>query len=81
LASAGKTRQRAPCSRPLAKRYDFLAELLSFGQNARWHRRPIEVIAPSNPATVLDLATGTGLVAMRIAGSDRASWEPTSPDR
>jgi demethylmenaquinone methyltransferase / 2-methoxy-6-polyprenyl-1,4-benzoquinol methylase len=57
---------------PLAKRYDFLAELLSFGQNARWHRRLVEMIAPSNPATVLDVATGTGLVAMRIAGSTTA---------
>ncbi len=53
--------------RGLPKRYDLLAELLSFGQNSRWRRRLVSQIAISEPNTILDVATGTAGVAIELA--------------
>lgn len=52
---------------PLPKRYDVLAEVLSFGQNSRWRARMVDEVARVAPDMVLDVATGTARVAMRIA--------------
>jgi len=51
----------------LAGRYDLLAELLSFGQNARWRRRLVQQMPARPEARVLDVATGTGGVAIALA--------------
>jgi len=56
----------------LPERYDLLAEVLSFGQNGRWRRELVEHIAPTNPDTVLDVATGTGGVAIALAAETEA---------
>ncbi len=53
--------------RGLPKRYDLLAEVLSFGQNARWRKELVARIASSNPNQVLDVATGTAGVAIALA--------------
>ena len=42
----------------LPPRYDLLAEILSFGQNARWRSELVRRIASSNPLRILDVATG-----------------------
>ena len=52
---------------PLPDRYDRLAELLSFGQNARWRREMVDHIVAADPALVLDVATGTAGVAIQLA--------------
>ena len=52
---------------PLPRRYDRLAEVLSFGQNGRWRREMVGHIAPSSPARVLDVASGTAGVAISLA--------------
>jgi demethylmenaquinone methyltransferase/2-methoxy-6-polyprenyl-1,4-benzoquinol methylase len=52
---------------PLPRRYDKLAEVLSMGQNGRWRRAMIDHIAPTSPATVLDVASGTAGVALQLA--------------
>ena len=55
----------------LPRRYDLLAELLSFGQNRRWRRAMVDH-ALANPAItdrpslVLDVATGTAGVAVQL---------------
>jgi demethylmenaquinone methyltransferase/2-methoxy-6-polyprenyl-1,4-benzoquinol methylase len=51
----------------LPKRYDLLAEILSFGQNGRWRRRLVTQIAAGQPKTILDVATGTAGVAIALA--------------
>jgi demethylmenaquinone methyltransferase / 2-methoxy-6-polyprenyl-1,4-benzoquinol methylase len=50
----------------LPARYDLLAEVLSLGQNGRWRREAVEHVAPAAPARVLDVATGTAGVALRL---------------
>jgi demethylmenaquinone methyltransferase/2-methoxy-6-polyprenyl-1,4-benzoquinol methylase len=56
----------------LPSRYDFLAEVLSFGQNRRWRRELVSHLVPHHPATVLDVATGTAGVAIALASATDA---------
>ena len=58
---------------PLPRRYDQLAEILSFGQNGRWRRAMISRIAPAPGQAVLDVASGTAGVALQIAARTGAS--------
>ena len=51
----------------LPMRYDFLAEVLSFGQNGRWRGELVARITPSRPGHILDVATGTAGVAIQLA--------------
>ena len=59
--------------RGLPERYDLLAEVLSFGQNARWRNQLVGRIASSKPRHVLDVATGTAGVAIAMARKTGAS--------
>ena len=47
----------------LDRRYDLLSAALSFGQDPRWRREMIASIDAGADDRVLDVATGTGLVA------------------
>lgn len=52
----------------IAERYDLLNRLISFGVDQRWRSRTVEALAlPDSEARVLDLATGTGDLAIQIA--------------
>jgi demethylmenaquinone methyltransferase/2-methoxy-6-polyprenyl-1,4-benzoquinol methylase len=51
----------------LPRRYDLLAEALSFGQNRRWRRAMVDSVVDGGPTTVLDVATGTAGVAVQLA--------------
>jgi demethylmenaquinone methyltransferase/2-methoxy-6-polyprenyl-1,4-benzoquinol methylase len=56
----------------LPERYDALAEVLSFGQNGRWRRELVGHLSSHRPRTVLDVATGTGGVAIALAVATEA---------
>jgi demethylmenaquinone methyltransferase/2-methoxy-6-polyprenyl-1,4-benzoquinol methylase len=51
----------------LPARYDALAEVLSFGQNARWRGELVERLGSGQPKGILDVATGTAGVAIELA--------------
>lgn len=55
----------------IAARYDLLNRLMSFGMDAGWRRRAARALALEPGAYVLDLATGTGELAIAIASLDR----------
>jgi demethylmenaquinone methyltransferase / 2-methoxy-6-polyprenyl-1,4-benzoquinol methylase len=57
---------------PLPARYDRLAEVLSFGQNARWRRAMVDQIVPAGARSVLDVASGTAGVALQLAARTTA---------
>ena len=50
----------------IAQRYDLANHLLSAGLDFRWRDRAATVIRPWNPQRVLDLATGSGDLALTI---------------
>jgi len=55
----------------IAPRYDLLNRILSLGVDRRWRRRTVAALALGAGARVLDLATGTGDLAIDIARRHR----------
>ena len=51
----------------IADRYDLITVLLSFGRDARWKQRLVDLAGPLNNKTTLDLACGTGDIAFALA--------------
>jgi demethylmenaquinone methyltransferase / 2-methoxy-6-polyprenyl-1,4-benzoquinol methylase len=51
----------------LPRSYDRMGAVLSFGQDPRWRRALIDAIDPRPGQRVLDVASGTGLVAFELA--------------
>ncbi len=51
----------------LADHYDRMGAILSFGQDPRWRRTLVEAIDPRPGQRILDVATGTGMVAFALA--------------
>src|SRR6202048_1767849 len=59
-------RQALELFRGLPRRYDLLSAALSFGQDPRWRRALVSAVAPAPGERVLDVATGTGMVAAEL---------------
>ena len=51
----------------IASHYDFLNHLLSFRFDILWRRKLSKTISKSHPSTILDVATGTADLALRMA--------------
>jgi demethylmenaquinone methyltransferase/2-methoxy-6-polyprenyl-1,4-benzoquinol methylase len=73
-----RARQAQELFAPLGPRYDRMGALLSFGQDPRWRRFMVDRL-PRDGGHVLDVATGTGLVAeallargFRVTGLDQS---------
>jgi demethylmenaquinone methyltransferase/2-methoxy-6-polyprenyl-1,4-benzoquinol methylase len=63
--SAGK-REALELFRGLPQRYDALSAALSFWQDPRWRRALVDAVAPAAGQRILDVATGTGMVAAEL---------------
>lgn len=50
----------------LPRRYDLAGALLSFGQDPRWRRAMVARVDALPPDRILDVATGTGMVAAAL---------------
>jgi demethylmenaquinone methyltransferase/2-methoxy-6-polyprenyl-1,4-benzoquinol methylase len=48
----------------IANRYDFLNHFLSAGIDYRWRKKAINLVGAHHPKTILDVATGTGDLAI-----------------
>lgn len=51
----------------IARRYDLLNHVLSFGIDLNWRRRLVRMAGEGSPERILDLASGTGDVALALA--------------
>ena len=51
----------------VAKRYDFMNRLMTFGLEKRWRTEALEALAPQPGEQILDLAAGTGASSVPIA--------------
>lgn len=64
----------------IAPRYDFLNHLLSFGIDKRWRRTAVRLIKAPENGHILDVATGTGDLALEIAKGTPTSVRITGAD-
>src|ERR1700730_8243570 len=63
--------------RSVARRYDLMNDLMSFGLHRAWKDALVTAVNPSKnrPFALLDIAGGTGDVAMRVvAAGGRGVW-------
>ncbi len=65
-AASPRTRAARELFAPLGPTYDRYARLLSLGQDPRWRRFLVERIEAGPADLVLDVATGTGAVAIEL---------------
>ena len=64
----------------IAPRYDFLNHLLSLGIDKRWRKAAVRLIKATENGRVLDVATGTGDLALEIARATPDSVRITGAD-
>ncbi|WP_375238242.1 bifunctional demethylmenaquinone methyltransferase/2-methoxy-6-polyprenyl-1,4-benzoquinol methylase UbiE [Aurantibacter sp.] len=50
--------------------YDNLNRVISFGIDIKWRNRVVAIVKASNPKNILDIATGTGDLAISLAETD-----------
>jgi demethylmenaquinone methyltransferase/2-methoxy-6-polyprenyl-1,4-benzoquinol methylase len=61
-----RKRQALALFRGLPRSYDRVATAFSLGQDPRWRRALVSAVSPSAGDRVLDVATGTGMVAAEL---------------
>lgn len=62
---SGKKDQVALMFNNISPKYDLLNHLLSLGIDIQWRKKAIKLLKPTNPKTILDVATGTGDFAIQ----------------
>jgi demethylmenaquinone methyltransferase/2-methoxy-6-polyprenyl-1,4-benzoquinol methylase len=64
---AAKARHVRALFTTIAGHYDVITVLLSYGQDRRWKRRLVDLASPAKGHRALDLATGTGDIALGLS--------------
>lgn len=62
----GKKEQVTKMFDTISKEYDNLNRVISFGIDIKWRNKVVEIVGNTNPETVLDIATGTGDLAINL---------------
>ncbi|MFD0760794.1 bifunctional demethylmenaquinone methyltransferase/2-methoxy-6-polyprenyl-1,4-benzoquinol methylase UbiE [Lutibacter aestuarii] len=62
----GKKEQVAKMFDTISKDYDGLNRVISFGIDVKWRRKVVNIVKNTNPNLVLDIATGTGDLAINL---------------
>ncbi|MES2545801.1 MAG: bifunctional demethylmenaquinone methyltransferase/2-methoxy-6-polyprenyl-1,4-benzoquinol methylase UbiE [Bacteroidota bacterium] len=66
-SSLGKKEQVAQMFDTISGNYDGLNRVISFGIDVKWRKKVLKIVSDSNPNTILDIATGTGDLAILMA--------------
>ncbi|GAB2766579.1 bifunctional demethylmenaquinone methyltransferase/2-methoxy-6-polyprenyl-1,4-benzoquinol methylase UbiE [Salinimicrobium soli] len=51
----------------ISTNYDGLNRVISFGIDVKWRKKVVKMVSDTNPSSVLDIATGTGDLAISLA--------------
>lgn len=65
-SNLSKKEQVAKMFDTISKEYDGLNRVISFGIDVKWRKKVIDLVKATNPKTVLDIATGTGDLAIQL---------------
>ncbi len=63
----GKKEQVAQMFDAISKNYDGLNRVISFGIDVKWRKKVVAIVGENNPKQILDIATGTGDLAIMMA--------------
>jgi demethylmenaquinone methyltransferase/2-methoxy-6-polyprenyl-1,4-benzoquinol methylase len=63
----GKKEQVTQMFDTISGDYDGLNRVISFGIDIKWRKKVVKIIKDSNPDSILDVATGTGDLAINLA--------------
>ena len=65
-SALGKKEQVAKMFDNISTNYDGLNRIISFGIDLKWRKKVVEIVAKNNPKQILDIATGTGDLAINL---------------
>ena len=51
----------------ISTEYDFLNKLITFGNSIKWRKKISNIAKENSPQNILDVATGTGDLALELA--------------
>ena len=57
----------------ISKEYDSINRIMTFGIDIKWRKKVIKIIAEKNPDFILDIASGTGDLAILAAQNTKAT--------
>ena len=63
----GKKEQVTQMFDTISGDYDGLNRVISFGIDIKWRKKVVKIVKEANPETILDIATGTGDLAINLA--------------
>ncbi|MFD0843293.1 bifunctional demethylmenaquinone methyltransferase/2-methoxy-6-polyprenyl-1,4-benzoquinol methylase UbiE [Flaviramulus multivorans] len=63
----GKKEQVTKMFDTISGDYDGLNRVISFGIDVKWRNKVVKIVKETNPETILDIATGTGDLAITLA--------------
>ncbi len=63
----GKKEQVTQMFDTISGNYDGLNRVISFGIDIKWRKKVLKLVAAKNPKTILDIATGTGDLAILMS--------------
>ncbi len=63
----GKKEQVTKMFDTISGEYDGLNRVISFGIDIKWRKKVVEIVKATNPDSILDIATGTGDLAINLA--------------
>ena len=63
----GKKEQVAKMFDTISGDYDGLNRVISFGIDIKWRKKVVKIVKETNPESILDIATGTGDLAINLA--------------
>ncbi|MBP4142861.1 bifunctional demethylmenaquinone methyltransferase/2-methoxy-6-polyprenyl-1,4-benzoquinol methylase UbiE [Flavobacterium sp. I-SCBP12n] len=66
-SALGKKEQVAQMFDTISGNYDNLNRVISFGIDLKWRKKVLNIVSKSNPKQILDIATGTGDLAILMA--------------
>jgi len=66
-SNLGKKEQVAQMFDNISGNYDDLNRVISFGIDVKWRKKVVEIVSKNNPKKILDIATGTGDLALMMS--------------
>lgn len=66
----GKKEQVTKMFDTISKNYDGLNRVISFGIDIKWRKKVVEILKKEQPESILDIATGTGDLAIALVSTD-----------